>query len=106
MRFGFWGGILLSAICAMPGSAQMSPQERGHDSAAVKTGATNAAALFREDAAREMDERLARHERAGRRATSGICDGCIPGARRVHHRVKPREMVGEDGLAFRAEDLR
>jgi hypothetical protein len=70
------------------------------------TGATNAAALFREDAAREMDERLARHERAGRRATSGICDGCIPGARSVHHRVKPREMVGEDGLAFRTEDLR
>ena len=106
MRFGITVSILLSAICATPGWAQMSPQERGHESATIKTGATNAAALFREDAAREMDERLTRHERAGRRATSGICDGCIPGARTVHQKVKPREMVGEDGLAFRAEDLR
>ena len=51
-----------------------------------------------------MDERLARHERAGRRATAGICDGCT-GVRRVRG-GKTREMVGEDGLPDRAEDLR
>jgi hypothetical protein len=103
MRAGFWATILLTALLAWPASAQTLPGRRveGHP---VPTGATNAADLFREDAAREMDERLARHERAGRRATAGICDGCT-GVRRVRG-GKTREMVGEDGLPYRADDLR
>jgi len=32
-------------------------------------------------AAQTMNEQLARQERAGRRATSSICDGCTPGTR-------------------------
>ena len=103
MRVGFWATILLTALLGCPASAQTLPGRRveGHP---VPTGATNAADLFREDAAREMDERLARYERAGRRATAGICDGCT-GVRRVRG-GKTREMVGEDGLPYRAEDLR
>ena len=105
MRFGIRVSVPLSAYAHAGVGRRCHRNSGAMRVPSMKTGATNAAALFREDAAREMDERLARHERAGRRATSGICDGCIPGAR-SHHRVKPREMVGEDGLAFRAEDLR
>jgi hypothetical protein len=54
----------------------------------------------------EPDESLKRSDRAGRRAVLSICDGCVRGSRSVVRGTVPREDVGEDGLAYRAEDLR
>ena len=58
-----------------------------------------------EDAVRALDEKVARHERAANRALSGICDGCIAGGAKRARRIMPRQKVGDDGLAFRPEDL-
>jgi hypothetical protein len=58
-----------------------------------------------EDAVRALDEKFAQHERAARRALSGICEGCTAGWPSRARRIMPREQVGEDGLAFRPEDL-
>lgn len=103
MRFGCGTLVVLSAMLAVPASAQATAQRSRRESPPVAAGAGNAAELFREQAAREMDERLARHERAGRRATSGICDGCVPGTRAGRRRIGPRETIGEDGLPFQSD---
>jgi hypothetical protein len=58
-----------------------------------------------EDAVRALDEKLARHERAAKQALLGICDGCTAGGANRARRITPRQTVGEDGLAFRPEDL-
>jgi len=100
--------LILTVVLAMPASAQMSNQR--FTPADLPTGATNAANLLREEAAREksareMDERIERHQRGERRLTSGICDGCSRATTSARRRVVPPEMVGEDGLAYRPEDL-
>jgi hypothetical protein len=61
---------------------------------------------FRERAQEDQDEALKRSERVGRRAILSICDGCIKGPRSSARAILRREHVGEDGLAYRAEDLR
>jgi hypothetical protein len=61
---------------------------------------------LRERAQEEQDQALKRSESVGRRAILSICDGCIRGARSSRRVILRREHVGEDGLAYRAEDLR
>ena len=68
---------------------------------ALAQGGTKPAAEEQAQSARRMDERLARQERAAKRALSGICEGCGPGLARVRgRRTGPSETIGEDGLPY------
>ncbi len=100
MHWTLCATVLVAAMLLIPTSAQ--PQTRRGGVEAPTTGATTEQTA----AAQRMNEQLARQERVGRRATSGICDGCIPGTRRGRRGVQPREIIGEDGLAYREEDVR
>ena len=51
------------------------------------------------------EQALKRSERVGSRAVLSICDGCMTGSRSLARGTVPREEVGEDGLAYRPEDL-
>jgi hypothetical protein len=88
--------VLVAAMLATSASAQTQTR--------VETPSTGT--VTEPMAAQSMNEQLARQERAGRRATSGICDGCTPGTRTGRRRVEPHGIIGEDGLAYRPEDLR
>ena len=92
--------VLVAAMLLIPTGAQTQTRRGGLET--PTTGAITEPMA----AAQRMNEQLARQERVGRRATSGICDGCIPGTRSGRRRVQPREIIGEDGLAYREEDVR
>ena len=98
MRWTWCATVLLAMVLITPALAQTAARRGG-----VETPTTGS---LPDDAAQKMNEQLARQERVGRRATSGICDGCTSGTRSGRHRVEPREIIGEDGLAYRAEDIR
>jgi hypothetical protein len=75
-----------------PAAATVSPRPEGLDDVRAR-------------AEQEQEQALRRSERAGRRAVLSICEGCMRGSRSVARGTIPREEVGEDGLAYRPEDL-
>ena len=103
--------MLVTAIVASPAGAQ-TPE-------GLTTGITeDGLYIYKEDRVQELaervarlalqvlDERVARQERAARRATFGICDGCIRGAHSSARHIVPRQQVDDNGLPYRPEDLR
>ena len=105
MRAGWLtAGAMIMLLAAQTSAPRALAQPAGPRAAtptlpAQGVGDQNAAAV------RAMDETLARQERAAKRATSGICEGCSGGRRGGARRRTPRGEVGEDGLAVRPEDL-
>ena len=90
---------------SIPKQAMQSPlSARSPAGAAVSPPAYGNSDL-RGRAEEEHEQALKRSERVGRRAVSSICDGCMTGPRSSARGTVPREEVGEDGLAYRPEDL-
>jgi hypothetical protein len=81
-----------SASARNPAAAAVSPPPNGNSDLRART-------------AEEYEQALKRSERVGRRAVLSICDGCMTGSRSLARGTVPREEVGEDGLAYRLDDL-
>jgi hypothetical protein len=88
-----------------PKQAMQSPASARNPIAAAVGPPPKGSGEFRARAEEEHEQALKRSERVGRRAVSSICDGCITGPRSSARGTVPREEVGEDGLAYRPEDL-
>jgi hypothetical protein len=82
----------LSLGARNPAAAAVSPPPKGNGDVRAR-------------AEEEHEQALKRSERVGRRAVLSICDGCTTGSRSLARRTVPREVVGEDGLPFRLDDL-
>ena len=91
MNWSLCAAVFVGATLVTPLSAQTTNSLRGGISESFDA---------------KMADILARQERVGRRVTSAICDGCNPGKRTVNRRIHPLGIAGEDGLAYRPEDLR
>ena len=90
---------------SIPKQAMQSPLSARSPAGAADSPPANGISDLRARTEEEHEQALKRSERVGRRAVSSICDGCITGPRRLARGTVPREEVGEDGLAYRPEDL-
>ena len=86
--------IQLPSSARNPAAAAVSPPPKGFDDVRARA-----------EQEQQQEQALKRSERVGRRALLSICDGCITGSRSLARGTVPREEVGEDGLAYRPEDL-
>ena len=90
---------------SIPKEAMQSPASARNPTAAAAVGPPpkgNGDVRARPE---EHEQALKRSERAGSRAVLSICDGCMTGSRSLARGTVPREEVGEDGFAYRPEDL-
>jgi hypothetical protein len=90
---------------SMSKEAMRSPASARNPAAAAVSPPPNGNSDLRARTEEEHEQALKRSERVGRRAVSSICDGCTTGPRSLARGTVPREEVGEDGLAYRLDDL-
>jgi hypothetical protein len=90
---------------SIPKGAIQSPGSARNPAVAAVSPPPNGNSHLRARTEEEHEQALKRSERVGRRAVLSICDGCIMGPRSLTRGTVPREEVGEDGLAYRLEDL-
>jgi hypothetical protein len=90
---------------SIPKEAMQSPLSARSPAGAAVSPPPNRNSEVRARAEEEHERALKRSERVGRSAVLSICDGCITGPRSLARGTVPREEVGEDGLAYRPEDL-
>ena len=88
-----------------PKEAMQSPASARNPAAAAVSPPPNGNSDLRARTEEEHEQALKRSERVGRRAVLSICDGCMTGSRSLARGKVPREEVGEDGLAYRLDDL-
>jgi hypothetical protein len=94
-------GVAFSYVAALSLSVMVSHAEAQPQPRPMPSPMGTSVGDEQAESARRMDERMARHERAAKRALSGICEGCGPGLPRWRGRhAEPHETVGEDGLPF------
>jgi hypothetical protein len=76
-----------------------------HAAAQARPPETSSMSSSQAEAARRMDERIARQERAAKRALTGICDECSGRRPSGHHNRGRRTSVGEDGLPYQRGEI-
>jgi hypothetical protein len=100
----FHAALGVLAFLTLPAAAQTLPQPTV---VIERSDASSRASLATAEPYDDADALLQRHQRTARRLMRSMCYGCLPGQGSRHTPgAVPREMVGPDGLAYRAEDLK